>query len=414
MFKPLALYIGWRYTRAHKRNHFISFISLISVLGIALGVAVLITVLSVMNGFDEQIKDRILSMVPQVTVSQWGGQLQNWQGLATQLKSQAHVVGVAPEIQGQAMMSFNGSTAFGVLQGVDPAMEGRVSPIESKITQGSLQDLVAGQYHIILGHDLAESLGVSIGDKVTVYVPKTTMSIAGILPRLKQFTVTGIFVTGYQYDSSYALINIQDASNLLLMGSNVSGLQLKLSDLFLAPQVVADLNNTLSPSYQTYSWIDQNSNFFQALAMEKLMMFLILILIIAVAAFNMLSSLVMMVTDKQSDIAILRTIGASSKTIISIFMIQGAITGLFGTMLGMVLGIILSLNITTLVNHIQNLLHVQFLNSSVYYINFLPSKLVVSDVVHVCIVAFGLSLLATIYPAWRASKIKPAEALRYE
>ncbi|MDO8954766.1 MAG: lipoprotein-releasing ABC transporter permease subunit [Gammaproteobacteria bacterium] len=414
MFKPLALFIGLRYTRAHKRNHFISFISLVSVMGIALGVAVLITVLSVMNGFDQQIKTRILSMVPQVTVSQWGGQLQDWQGLAAQIKGQPNIVGAAPVIQGQAMMSHGGMTAFGMLQGIDPTLENQVSPIGSKVTVGSLNDLVAGQYHIILGQDLASSLGVTIGDKVTVYVPKTTMSIAGILPRLKQFTVTGIFVTGYQYDSTYALVNIKDAGNLLIMGNNVSGLQLKLSDLFLAPQVVANLNNSLPSSYQTFSWIDENSNFFQALAMEKLMMFLILVLIIAVAAFNMLSSLVMMVTDKQSDIAILRTIGASSKTIIAIFMVQGSLTGLFGTLLGTFLGVVLSLNITALVNQIQNLFHVQFLNSSVYYINFLPSELVPSDVIHVSLVAFGLSLLATIYPAWRASKIKPAEALRYE
>ncbi|MDF2690620.1 MAG: cell division protein FtsX [Gammaproteobacteria bacterium] len=414
MFKPLALYIGMRYTRAHKRNHFISFISLVSVMGIALGVAVLITVLSVMNGFDEQIKNRILSMVPQVTVTQWGGQLQDWQGLKKQLQAMPEIVGMAPEIQGQAMMSNNSMTAFGMLQGVDPRLENQVSPIASKITEGSLNSLAPGQYHIILGQDLASSLGVGIGDKVTVYVPKTTLSVAGILPRLKQFTVTGIFVTGYQYDSSYALINLQDAATLLMMGNNVSGLQLKLSDLFLAPQVVSELNNTLPSNYQTFSWIDENSNFFQALAMEKMMMFLILVLIIAVAAFNMLSSLVMMVTDKQADIAILRTIGASSRNIIAIFMVQGALTGLFGTLLGMVLGVILSLNVTALVNEVQNLLHVQFLSSSVYYINFLPSELVASDVLHVCLVAFGLSLLATIYPAWRASKIKPAEALRYE
>jgi lipoprotein-releasing system permease protein len=414
MFKPLALYIGMRYTRAHKRNHFISFISLVSVLGIALGVAVLITVLSVMNGFDEQIKDRILSMVPQVTVTQWGGQLQDWQGLEKQLQTMPNIVGMAPEIQGQAMMSNSGMTAFGMLQGIDPNLEAQVSPIGTKITQGNLNTLAPGQYNIILGQDLASSLGVGIGDKVTVYVPKATLSVAGILPRLKQFTVTGIFVTGYQYDSSYALINIQDAGTLLLMGNNVSGLQLKLSDLFLAPSVVQQLNNTLPSNYQTFSWIDENSNFFQALAMEKMMMFLILVLIIAVAAFNMLSSLVMMVTDKEADIAILRTIGASSKNIIAIFMVQGALTGLFGTLLGMVLGIILSLNVTALVNEIQNILHVQFLNASVYYINFLPSKLLASDVIHVSMVAFGLSLLATIYPAWRASKIKPAEALRYE
>ena len=415
MFKPLVIYIGCRYTRAKRRNHFISFISMISMLGIALGVAVLITVLSVMNGFDGEIRTRILSMVPQVTVSEWDGQLRDWKTLSSQLKGQDHITGLAPFIEGEVMMTNSGDPSFGVLEGIDPQLENQVSPIGTKLVSGSLSALKPGGYGIILGESLAENLGVGLGDKVTVYVPKASMSPIGILPRLKQFTVVGIFKVGYQYDNGYALINIHDAAVLMEMPDNtVTGLQVKLTNLFLAPEVVNQLTQNLPQNYHVYDWTQQNANFFKALKMEKMMMFLMLVLIVAVAAFNMLSSLVMLVTDKQSDIAILRTLGATSRQMMGIFMVQGIVIGFIGTLLGLSGGVALALNVTQLVNMIQNLLGIQFLNADVYYISFLPSHLLWSDVWKICGISMTLSVLATLYPAWHASRIKPAEALRYE
>lgn len=414
MGKFLSIYIGLRYIRAKRRNHFISFISGVSFFGIALGVAVLITVLSVMNGFDREIRDRMLIMVPQAVVTGWNGKLENWQQIHHQLKSDKTIISMAPYIQGQAMLSKHGFSSFGIIMGVDPKLESKISPVGEKMLQGKLSNLKKGQFGIILGKDLASSLGAVMGSKVTLIVPQASFTPAGFLPRLKQFTVVGIFGVGYQFDSSYALINISDAATLLQMGNNVSGLQLKFPSAFDAPIEAKKLNEKLLPQYQVTDWTQQNSNFFKALQMEKTMMFLILVLIITVAAFNMLASLVMVVTDKQSDIAILRTLGASSRQIMSIFIVQGTVIGLIGIAIGIGLGVVLALNTTQLVNWIQHVFHVQFLNANVYFIDFLPSKLEFKDVFHVGLVAFILSLLATLYPAWRASKIQPAEALRYE
>lgn len=414
MFYPLSLALGLRYTRACRTNHFISFISWVSLLGIALGVMVLITVLSVMNGFDREIKNRILEMVPQITVTGPGGMLQDWQPLAQKLPNLDHIVAVAPFVQGDAMLTGNStSPAFGLLQGIDPQAETKVSPIASKMIMGHFYSLAPHQFNIILGSELATSLGVSLGDKVAVYVPAGSFSPAGLVPRVKQFTVTGIFSTGYQFDNTYALVNISDAAALLQMGEAISGLQLKLSDLYLADQVAADLNQVL-PNLTAYTWTSENANFFAALSMEKVMMFLILTLIIAVAAFNMLSSLVMLVTDKRADIAILKTMGLSTRQIMALFIVQGSVIGVLGTGLGILLGVLLSLNVTALVNGIQNLFHVQFLSASVYYIDFLPSHLEVGNVVLIGCMAFVLSFLATLYPAYKASQVNPAEALRYE
>lgn len=415
MFYPLSLFIGLRYTRAKRKNHFISFISIISMLGIALGVMVLIIVLSVMNGFDKEIKTRILDMVPQVTITGNNGQINHWQTLAAALPGHDHIIAAAPFIQGEAMLTSTlGAPAFVYLQGIDPATQNKISPIASKMVDGNFTSLKPKSFNIVLGKDLAASLGVFVGDKVVVYVPKASFSLVGVMPRLKQFTVSGIFKTGYQFDSSYALINISDAAALLQMGNNVSGLQLKLDDLFNAQNVSAGLNSVLPPTLYAFTWINQNANFFQALAMEKLMMFFILVLIVAVAAFNMLASLVMLVTDKEAEIAIMRTMGMPAKMILHIFVVQGMIIGLIGTFIGVVFGIIVSLHVTPWVDAIQKLFHVQFLSSSVYYIDFLPSDLHVGDVIFISAIAILLSFLATLYPAYRASRINPAEALRYE
>jgi lipoprotein-releasing system permease protein len=414
MFKPLALCIGLRYTRAKKRNHFISFISAISMLGIALGVLVLITVMSVMNGFDREIKDRILTMIPEVTISNWVGGMQDWQEGIKVLSQDPSIKGLSPFVMGQGMVSLNEVPAFVVLEGIDLSTENQVLPIGQKMIAGKLEDLGQKPFGIILGKDLAESLGAGIGDKVTVIVPQTSLSPIGVLPTLRQFTVTGVFQVGYEYDSNYALIRISDAQKLFQLGQAVTGIQLKLNDAFSADKMVENLKKHLPPMVRAQSWIEQNPNFFKALKMEKMIMFLMLLLIIAVAAFNMLSSLVMLVTDKQSDIAILRTLGCSSGLILKIFMIQGMIIGLIGTALGVGLGVLLSLHVTQITNWFQSISGTEILNSSVYYIDFIPSKLEFSDVWHIALISLGLSLISTLYPAWRASKVEPAEALRYE
>jgi len=346
-------------------------------------------------------------------VTGWSGELTHWQSLEQDLRKESQIVGMAPFIQGQALLSANGASAFAVVEGVDSEQENQVLPIEQKMVQGSLKQLQAGKYGIVLGKDLASSLGVSVGDSVTLVVPQGSLSPAGILPRLKQFKVTGIFSVGYQYDNGYALINLADAGKLFMMGSSISGLQLRLSDLYAAPEFAQNLQNKLGV-YQVYDWTVQNENFFKALKMEKTMMFLILVLIIAVAAFNMLSSLVMVVTDKQADIAILRTLGMSSQQIMRVFIVQGSVVGLIGTLSGAIGGLILASNVTRIVDYIQDWFHIQFLSANVYYIDFVPSDVNYVDVGKVCLVAILLSVVATIYPAWRAASIQPAEALRYE
>ncbi len=416
MFKPVPLYIGLRYTRAKKRNHFYSFISLTSMIGIALGVAVLITVLSVMNGFDEQIRDRVFVMAQQVTVRTFNGNLTNWNSLADQLSQYPGVTGVVPFIAGQGLLTSDGQNSPVIVQGILPDKESAVSDLSNKIVQGSLNNLQANHYGIVIGQKLAASLGLMIGDKVTLLIPSATVTPLGVFPQMRRFTVVGIFKVGngFGFDSELSFIHLNDAQRLFKMNSGVTGLQLKLQNLYAAPQVTQGLMQQLPAGYQVSDWTQDYGAFFQAVKLEKTMMFFILILIIAIAAFNLVSTLVMVVNDKRSDIAILRTLGATPNTILATFMVQGMVVGIVGTILGLIGGVFLALHATEIVNAIQNIFHVQLLTSDVYFVNYLPSQLQSIDVIKICGIALGLSLIATIYPAWTAARTQPAEALRYE
>jgi lipoprotein-releasing system permease protein len=413
MYRPLYFALGLRYIRAKRKNQFISFISLVSIIGIALGVAVLIIVLSVMNGFDNQIKTRMLSMVPQVTLTSYNQQITDWQKLADKIKKDPKVIAVAPFVETRAMLQNNSLVSFGIVQGIGPGLQKGISPIDKKMTKGKLSDLSSTRFGIVLGDELANNLGVGLGDKVSVVIPKFSFGPVGMVPKLKQFKVVGLFHSGYQYDSGYAYISLKDAQILNSLGSKVTGLEIKLKDLYLAPSFANNLEKSM-PGFLAMDWTKQNEPFFKALKMEKIMMTLILVLIIAIAAFNMLSSLVMLVVDKRSDIAILMTLGMRRNTIMKIFIVQGTIIGLIGIIIGLILGVVVAYNVTDIVDFIQRLFGVQFLSSSVYYIDYVPSKIELSDLVVICVIAFVLSYLATLYPAWRASRIKPAEALRYE
>ena len=416
MFRPVALYIGLRYTRAKRRNHFISFISLTSMIGIALGVMVLITVLSVMNGFDAAIRDHFFAMAQQVTVRSAGNGLQDWKNLESKLENYSGVAAAAAYIEGNGLISSGGQTSPVETYGIEASEQDKISELPSKMISGSLSDLKEGRFGMVIGQKLAETLGVNVGDSVTLVVPKATLTPVGVIPRFKAFKVVGIFHVGngFGYDSSLAYIDLKDAQKLFLLGSGVSGIQLKLNDFYAAPMISQSLQMQIPPGTIVSDWTQDYGAFFQAVKLEKTMMFLMLILIIAVAAFNLVSTLVMVVTDKKSDIAILRTLGATPRTILAIFMVQGMVVGIVGTLTGLILGVLLAMHVTELVNFIQHAFHVQIIAKDVYYVDYLPSKLVWTDVWHVCVVAFGLCLLATIYPAWRAAKTQPAEALRYE
>jgi lipoprotein-releasing system permease protein len=415
MYRPLQLFVGLRYTRAKRRNHFISFISLTSMLGIALGVTALITVLSVMNGFETELRQRILGMTSHATISGYSRPLDNWQELSAIAERHARVVGSAPYIQKEGMLiagqQVNGSLIRGVLPGEEP----KVSEVAQNITVGRLDGLVAGEFNIILGADLARLLGVMVGDKVTLVTPTANVTPAGVMPRLKRFSVSGIFEVGmYEYDSALALIHLDDARTLFRMGDGVTGVRLKLDDLFKAPQVSRELAGSIPGVYLVRDWTQHHANFFRAIRTEKTVMFVILLLIVAVAAFNIVSTLVMVVTDKTTDIAILRTLGATPRAIMGIFMVQGTVIGFIGTVMGLVGGITLALNVETIVPAIESLLGAKFMPADVYYISDLPSELHWNDVVTITVVSFGISVLATLYPAWRASRMQPAESLRYE
>ncbi len=415
MFKPLILYIGLRYTRAKRRTQFISFITLTSVLGIALGVTALIAVLSVMNGFEAELRERILGMTSHSTISGRTGDLENWQQLEQRLKGQKHIEGAAPFVEGEVMLNAARRVSGTMLRGIDPSYEPRVSEVGEKMKAGTLKDLKAGEYGIILGAELANYLGAMVGDKITVISPQLNATPAGVMPRLKRFTVVGIFQVGmFEYDRNMALIHLTDAQKLFRLGDTVSGLRLKLDDLFNAPELSHQLAIQLYDEYRVSDWTKAHDNFFRAVKTEKRVMFIILMLIVAVAAFNIVSTLVMVVTDKRGDIAILKTQGLTSASVMGIFIVLGAIIGVVGTLLGTVSGVLLALNIETIVPAIERLLGLKFMAADVYYISEVPSKLIWSDVYTIAGMAALLSLLATLYPAWQASKVNPAEVLRYE
>ena len=413
--QPYELFIGLRYTRAKRRNHFISFISLISMLGIGLGVMALIVVLSVMNGFQKEIRARILGITPHLQISSDGGQLSDWQRMLDIVARQSEVRAAAPYVNGQGMVSLNESVQGVMVRGILPDAEQRLTALGDKMKSGALGDLHGGEFNVILGVDLARALGAHVGDSVLLITPQGQITPAGMLPRLKQFHVTGIFEIGMApYDNALALIHLEDAQKLYRMGSAVSGISGSLHDLDLAPQIARRLEQQLPKDTYANDWTRQNANYFSVVAMEKKMMFIILSLIVLVAAFNIVSTLVMAVTDKQADIAILRTLGASPRSIMQIFMVQGMLIGLIGMALGVIGGVLLALNISAIVPFIEHLFGVQFLSKEFYYISELPSDLQQSDVLVVAGMSFLISLFATLYPSWRASKIQPAEALRYE
>jgi len=415
MYHPLSLFVGLRYTRSRRRNHFISFISLISTLGIALGVVVLITVLSVMNGFHKEVRERILGMASHGDVQAVDGRMTDWQEAVKLARQHPRVLGAAPYIEGQAMLSHRREVTGAVVRGVDPALESQVVDVGSHMLAGSLDDLEAGAYRIILGRELANVLGVAIGEKVTVIVPQITVTVAGSMPRLKRFTVSGLFEVGMgEYDRGVAIVHIKDAAVLQQMDEAVSGVRLRIDDVWQARQVGFELAQSLQGRYRILNWTDYHRNFFAALKMEKRMMGLLLFFIVVIAAFNIVSTLVMMVVDKQSDIAILKTFGATPGQIMRIFIVQGSTLGAIGTLIGVAAGLALALNIEPAVAAIEQAFGIQFIDPSVYYIAKLPSDVQAADIVLVGVGSFLLSLLMTLAPAWRAYRTQPAEALRYE
>jgi lipoprotein-releasing system permease protein len=414
MFRPLEVFIGLRYTRAKRRNHFISFISLVSILGIAVGVTALITVISVMNGFDKELKDRILGMVSHAQITGVGETVRDWHKAIERAKENPHVEGAAPYVEREAMLQGRHS-AGALIRGVVPDLEPEVSEIDKRMIAGKLSDLAPGSFGIVLGKELAQSLGaLEVGDRVTVFAPEFSATPVGTLPRIKRFTIVGVFEAGMQeYDSGLAVIDMQDAETLYRL-DGPTGIRLKLDDMFQAFAVGRTLSDELGQMYRITDWMQGHSNFFKAVAMEKKVMFLILSLIVAVAAFNLVSTLVMLVTDKQSDIAILRTLGQSPRSVMGTFMVQGVLVGALGIAMGVFFGVLLALNVEGIVKWIEHTFHVTFLSPDVYYISELPSDLHWSDVGWITATAFVFCVFATLYPAWRAARTEPAAALRYE
>ncbi len=414
MFRPFSIYVGLRYTAAKRSNHFISFISLVSMLGLMLGVAALILVLSVMNGFDRELKNRILGMVPHASITGFDEPIEDWRTVAKTIETDGRVVATAPFIHAQGMLTNGGQVRGVVVQGVEPEAESKVSIVSQHMLNGQWDNLQSGEFGIVLGDLLARFLGVRMGDKVTLVLPEASISVAGVTPRLKRFTVVGIFSVGAELDGNLAYIHIDDAARLKRIKEGVEGVRITFTDLFKAPVAVREIGLTLDGYFMASDWTRTHGNLFQAIQMEKKMIGLLLFLIVFVAAFNIVSTLVMVVTDKKSDIAILRTLGATPSMIMRIFMVQGIVIGFVGTLIGTALGIVLALTVSDLVAGLERLMGIEFLSSDVYFINYLPSQLNWPDVGLIVAAALTISFLATLYPAWRASRTQPAEALRYE
>ena len=415
MIRPLELAIGLRHLRARRRIRFISFISLISVLGIALGVAAIITVLSVMNGFERELRGRILGMASHATISGFRGPIPDWREAADKALGNSSVLAAAPYVEGQAMLTARGAVRGVLVRGIDPAEERRVSEVSEYMLEGSLDKLEPGAFRIVIGDSLANRLRLDLGSRVTAIAPEANASPAGVVPRHRRFVVVGIFHAGHgQYDSSFALMHIEDAGKLFRVRDGVSGLRLRLADVFAAPRLAREVAQTLEGRYWVTDWTRYHAQFFRALRIEKTAMFIILTLIVAVAAFNLVSTLVMVVNEKRAEIAILRTLGLTPASVLAIFLIQGTLIGLVGTVVGAAGGVALATNLEAVVPVLEQLIGQKFLSPEIYYLDDVPADVRESDVVAIVIVAFIMSLIATLYPAWRGANTQPAEALRYE
>ena len=409
------LLIGRRYLRSSRANRFVSFISVISMVGVAIGVAVLIVVLSVMNGFEQELRGRILSLTSHATISAFGAGLADWQGTAAKIREHPQVIAVAPYIEDQALLIAGDKSSGAVVTGVLPQYERQVASIADKMVSGSFDGLAAGQYGIVLGTELAKTLGVATGDRVVIVTSLRTTTPAGVVPRHRAFKVVGIFAAGmYEFDRNLAYVHLADAARLYRKGEEVTGLRLKLADMFAAPRVVRELAVALGGGYYVDDWTRKHANFFRSIQLTKSAFFIILLLVVAVAAFNIISTLVMVVKEKQADIAILRTVGASPRSVLWIFVTQGTAIGAIGTVAGVLLGVLIAVNLETLIHGLEALLGTRFMDAKVYFMSDLPASVEWLDVLKISVTAFGLCCLSTLYPSWRAARTQPAQSLRHE
>jgi lipoprotein-releasing system permease protein len=414
---PYELTIGRRYLRS-TGNRFLSFISLISMLGVAIGVAVLIVVLSVMNGFEQELRSRILSVTSHATVTAFGAGLADWPALRARALEHAGVAAVAPYVEGEALVigeGEDGASSAVAVRGVDPTLEREVSALGERMRSGRLDALEPGAFRVLLGAEVAGRLGVAPGDTVVLAIAQGTVTPAGVVPRMRRFTVAGVFYSGmYEIDDGLALVHLQDAARLFRTGTDATGLRLAVRDPLLAPSVSREVAQALGGGFWVEDWTQRHANFFRSIELTKRMMFFILLLVVAVAAFNIVSTLVMAVKDKQPDIAILRTLGARPASILAVFATQGTVIGLLGTLGGVVLGVALSLNLEGLVHGLERLLGTRFMDASVYLMSDLPARVEAADVTLIAVTAFALCCVSTLYPAWRAARTQPARALRHD